>query len=241
MLTLIAAIATFPALQGEAQGRSAVQLVGRMLAYYNDAKSMTGRIMLTQSANGVSGTVETFLQFETPSKLYIRQQKSVGDQRVFTVISDGKTFGYDSPVRDGKRLYEKVAPAKDYFLNVRQIYAATSAGLADRSTPLDIAIGRTEDLSFLKSQLVTVTYQGTTKYGEEDVHVVMGDWRPYGEAGTEGQYRMYITEGGELRQFALSQTIQPKGAPQAIQAMSTWNIKLTKNGKPDPALWSSVK
>jgi len=216
-------------------------LVGKMLAYYNDAKSITGRISLTQSANGVSGTVETFLQFELPAKLYIRQQKSIADHKVYLVVSNGKTFGYDSPIGDGKRLFEKVSPAPEFSLNVRQIYAAVTAGLADRCMPLDVAIGRTEDLVFLRNQWLSVRYQGTTQFGSEEVHVVNGEWRPYGTAKPEGEYRMYITDEGELRQFALSQTVQPAGAAQPISTLSVWNVKLTKNGKPDPALWAVVK
>lgn len=241
MLTAYLALIALAAPQDGAPTDSPAVLVGRMLAYYNDAKSMTGRISLTQSGGGASGTVETFLQFEAPSKLYIRQEKSVGEKRVFTVISNGVRFAYDSPVGDGKRLIEAVKPADGLAFDYRQIYAAASSSIPDRSTPLDIAIGRREDLTYLRNQWKTVTYKGTTNYGDETVHVISGEWRPYGEAATEGEFRMYITADGQLRQFALSQTVRPKGAAQSIQVLSTWNVKLTKNGKPDPALFGTVR
>jgi hypothetical protein len=240
LITLLAALVMQNPAQNPGPPVNPAALVGKMLAFYNDAKSLTGRITLTQSANGVSGTVETFLQFEAPNKLYIRQQKSTGDRPVYLVVSNGKRFAYDSPIRDGKRLVEEVNPDPRVVFTYREIYAAASAGLADRSTPLDIAIGRREDLAFLRNQWATVTHKGMAKYGEESVHVISGDWRPYREANAEGQYRMYITETGELRQFALAETIRPAGG-QPIQAMSTWNVKLTKNGKPDPALFNTVR
>jgi outer membrane lipoprotein-sorting protein len=262
MLTAIAALA----LMGQEPAANQVnpaELVSKMLAYYHDARTLTGSIVMTQKVGNEGGTIKTFLQFEHPNHLYIYQRKSTGDLRAWTVLSNGKLFAYNSPgltwETPGKRLVEAqvverpvetkvlangdtvVTKREKVQLSLRDVYAAAAAGLGDRSTPLDIAISRRADLEYLRAQWKTVEYKGTTAYEGKDVHVVMGVWRPYGTADPEGQFRMLLTTEGELKHFARSQTVRPQGAPQALEVVTTWDVSLVKNGKPDPKLWESVK
>jgi len=246
MLTALAMIAIAQESPQEAQGSvNASLLVQKMIEYYNDAATMTGTIVMTTKVGDESGSISTTMQFESPSRIYIRQQKSTGDKRVWLIVSDGKKFAYDSPgvaawEDPGKRLLEPVVYPNLVF-KVRDIYAATAKSLGDRSTPLDIAIGRTDDLKYLRAQWKTVSYKGKSTHLGQEVNVVMGEWRPYGEGDTQGQYRMLITPGGELKEFARSETVRPPGSNQTLNVVTTWTVNLKKDGRPDPNLWATVR
>lgn len=246
MLTALAMIAMAQESPQVGQGSvNASLLVQKMIMYYNDAATMTGTIVMTTKVGDESGSITTTMQFESPSRLYIRQQKSTGDKRVWLVVSDGKRFAYDSPgvsawEDPGKRLLEPVAYPNMVF-KVRDIYAATAKSLGDRSTPLDIAIGRTEDLKYVRAQWETVEYKGKSTHLGQEVNVVMGKWRPYGDAATQGQYRMLISPAGELKEFARSESIRPAGSEQLLNVVVTWTVNLKKDGRPDPNLWATVR
>lgn len=234
----------FQAAGNPAQTVNPGELVSRMLAYYNDAETLTGTIVMLVKDNAGSVAVTTQIQYEKPNKLYIKQQKSTGDRRTWLVVSNGKHFSYNVPQNlendnPNRRLVEAVKVG-DVTLTLRDIYAASAHGLADRSAALDIAISRTEDLRFLRDQWRTVEYKGQIEYDGVQVHVVSGQWRAYGTAPVQGQYRMYITDSGELRQFARSETMGD-GTGVAIPLLSTWDVKLVKNGKPDEKLFEKVR
>ena len=246
MLTALAVIAIAQESPQEGQGSvNASLLVQKMIEHYNDADTMTGTILMTTKVADQSLSISTTMQFEKPSRIYVRQQKSIGDKRNWLIVSDGKRFAYDAPglaawEDPGKRLVEPVV-FKGIVQKFRDIYAAGATGLGDRSTPLDIAIGRTEDLKYLRDQWKTVTFKGKSTYLGQEVNVVMGDWRPYGSADVQGQYRMLITPSGELKEFARSEVVKPAGAPEAFNIVTTWAVNLKKNDRPDPNLWAIVR
>lgn len=253
MLTVIAAFAV--GMQDPAAGAANInpsQLISKMLAYYNDARTLVGSIVMTQKFGEQGGTITTQIQFEQPDKVYIRQQKSTGDRRVWQIVANGKAFAYDAPdlrtSEHSRRLVEaQVIEQKRpngqveelMRFSFRDVYGVGAPSLGDRSTPLDIAIGRNSDLRAIRDQWKTVAYRGTADYNGKTVHVVMGDWRPYGTADAEGQYRMYLTDAGELLQFARSETVNFEGSPKSI--LTTWDVKLEKNGSPDPRLFSKIQ
>lgn len=233
--TLLSSLVLSQAAAQDAQP-SAAQIVGKMLAYYNDAKSMTGTITMTQSMMNQSTIYDSILQFELPSKLYLKQtHRATG--RTTLVTSDGRAFSYNLPKHlqnlGGKdeRLLEAVQQG-GRALKVRDIYRASVESLADRSVPLDIAIGHPEDLKFIRSQWSTVAYQGKDKIGEESVHVIGGRWREYGDAPPSGTYKLVINEKHELRRYILHEALGVPG--QGVQEVVTvWEVKLAKDGKPD--------
>src|SRR5687768_12511542 len=114
MLTALAMIAMAQESPQEGQGSvNASMLVQKMIEYYNDAATMTGTIVMTAKVGDESLALTTNMQFERPSRIYVRQQKSIGDKRVWMIVSDGKSFAYDSPGTfawepPGKRLAEPV-------------------------------------------------------------------------------------------------------------------------------------
>lgn len=247
-ILVIAALQPWQGAQGgqaaQDQGQaSPAQIVSQMISKYSQAKSLTGKIVLTQTALNQSGQVTTDVQFELPSKLYIRQRKSTGPDTAI-VTSDGKRFTYLAPRRPGEVEGTRVIEAVQFqgkILTVRDIYSASVLSLFDRNAPLDIAIGRREDLEFLRHQWASLEYKGTTKRGNETVHVVMGSWREYGAVPVTGQFRLMVTQDFELREYTVSETVQPNGAQRPTNVLSTWTVDLQIDAKPDPNLFQVVK
>lgn len=221
---------------------SAPQLVSKMLATYSGKKSMVGKIRFVQSVANISVSVDTAFQYELPSRIYIRQVRQSSDPASSLLSGDGKYFSYDVPresvERQGaKRLIETVAQS-GRNLTVQEIYAASASSLLDRSVPLDIAIGRLEDLKFARNQWATLEFVKSSN--PEGLAAVGGQWRPYGSAPLAGSYEMWISPEGDLRRYVLRETISVVGQPpQAVT--SDWQISISPDGKPDPSLFRLVR
>lgn len=230
----------------ETAAPSASALVSRMLAHYSSAQSLTGTIRFTQSAQNTSVGIETVLQVERPSRLYIRQVLRSNEPAAWLVVSDGKQFSYNTPnnlpgSENLPRLVEQVSQ-NGTTLDSRAIYKAGATSIGDRSAPLDIAIGHPDDLKSLTFQWATLEYRGRRKLGDEEVDVIGGRWRPYGEAPASGQFEMYILPTGELRRYAILESVSPQGANGTVfEVRSVWDVRITANGKPDPALFRVIR
>jgi hypothetical protein len=234
----------------------AAELVGKMLRNYDSAQTLTGTIRFTQSVQNVSIVIDTNLQWAKPAKLFIRQDRRSSDPRTYFVTSDGKTFSYDLPEdragAPGERLFEPVSqPGRT--LDYRDIYAAASRSLGDRSAPIDIAICRTEDLKFIRGQWATMEF--AEKPGPDGVRVIVGDWRQYANAPASGSFEMWITDDGDLKKYVQRETFQPEASaldekfrPHPVplnvgplQITSVWDVNLKVNGAPDPSLFKVIK
>lgn len=232
-----------PTAQPEAPRPSA--LVGKMLARYFEAPTIVGRIGLTVAAPTGAVNVETTLQIERPGKMYIRQTKSAGDKRAFLITADGKGFTYDAPdIRIGqpsnKRLFEAYGKKTEIY-DLKAAFSVAGAVLPDRSMALDVAIGRREDLAFIRGQWATMQAMGSFPVREQTAFVVGGDWRPDATAPVAGTYRMAITADGDLVQYEIRQTIVVPGSnlgPQTI--VQTWDVNLSLTTKPNPDLFKLV-
>lgn len=239
----LSVIALGQAAERAIQAPNPAQMLSEMIAKYSAAKSLVGTITLSQSAMNQTGQIRTYFQFEYPSKLYIRQDMTTGTGGRWLVTSDGKFFSYDVPKLPwqdkGTRLVEPVV-FQGKTLGVRDIYAAASLSLGDRSAPLDIAIGRSEDLRYLRNQWATLRYQGTTRLGEEEVHVIMGDWREYGDAPVSGQFRIMLNANNELRQYALSENFALPTVGQK-NVVSIWDVRIDLLAKPDSGLFKLAR
>ena len=214
---------------------------------------MTGSIRMTQAAMGMKITIDTNLQFETPSKLYLNQVKSEPNPRRWLVTSDGKHFSYNLPnsQRDSvlhennpnERLVEAVSGGT-VQQSVQDIYKATANSIGDRSPVLDVAISSIEDLRFLKNQWATISYGGREKIGEEDCYVIKGKWREYGDAQPSGEYAMFVTDEFAFRRFALRVTLSvsdSNGRSTGPTELTTvWDANLKVNGAVDPALFKVI-
>lgn len=221
-------------------------LITRMLSFYSNAQTLTGNIRFTQTAQNTSVTIETVLQVERPSRLYIRQVLRSSEPATWLVVSDGKEFSYNTPSNlpghvNLPRLVEKVSQNGE-TLDTRSIYKAGVTSIGDRSAPLDIAIGHPDDLKSLTYQWATLEYRGRRKLGDEEVDVIGGRWRPYGQAPANGEFEMYMLPTGELRRYAILESVSPQGANGAVfEVRSIWDVQIKVNGKPDPTLFRVVR
>lgn len=239
MLTTVALVALSQGSQAAAPG----ELISKMLAKYHEATTITGKIVFTQSAGGKTVRGDTVLQISRPDKLYISQSLPSPQPMRSLVVSDGKRFAYDLPRQllrkeDNERLVEPASQNGKVF-DVGKVYAAASQSLLDRSTPLDVAVSRVEDLTYLRNQWATVEPQGTEQIGGKTAHLVGGEWREYGAAPASGKYQMAISADGDLLRFTKKEIVAipelPNIPPQEIT--STWGVQLQVNGKLDPALF----
>ena len=237
MLTAIAAIAFLSPPQ---QDQTGAQLVSKMLKYYSDANTLTGTIKLTAFSGGGQAAMETYVQYEKPAKLFIRQVKPGGEPQQWVIVSDGQRFGYDTPndfPGARQRLYEKVNQGKGNVYDYKRIYALAAAdSLGDRSLPLDFLISRREDLEHDILSFVTVNYNGKVAVGNEQLNSITGDWRPYGRAAVQGKYTMFLADDGHLIRYVLDETIAvPNAAPQQVRFV--WVVDAKVDGTPDPSLF----
>jgi outer membrane lipoprotein-sorting protein len=245
---LVVTLAGFAALSmgQEAPRPTASALVSKVLAYYSGAQSMVGTIRFTQTAQSRSVVVETNLQFERPSKLYIRQELIAGERMLWLVVSNGTEFSYNTPenlpgATNLPRLIESVSQ-NGLTLDVPKIYKAAASSIGDRSAPLDIAIGHPEDLKSLTFQWATLESRGRVRLGEEEVDLVAGRWRPYGSAPASGQYEMYISPTGELRRYVVLESVSPQGANGAVlEIRSVWDVRLKVGAAVNQALFKIIR
>src|SRR5205823_3210391 len=79
------------------QSTTAGQLITKMLGYYHDANTLTGTIVLTATDGAGTANLNTRVQFEKPSKLFIEQTLGGRNPQSWYVTSDGVNFTYSSP------------------------------------------------------------------------------------------------------------------------------------------------
>src|SRR4051812_2027201 len=118
MLTTLAVTLALCAPGPKPQANAASQLVSKMLKYYSGAQSITGTITYTASDGAGSAQLITVLQYEKPSKLYIKQYKGGPHQMMWLVTSDGKYFSYNAPDNlpgSNERLVETVMQSTGRF------------------------------------------------------------------------------------------------------------------------------
>jgi hypothetical protein len=225
-------------------------IISKMLARYAGASTLVGSIKYTVKAGNQTGSIDTVIQYERPKRLYIKQTTSVGQPRTWLVTSDGKLFSYDVPndqyLASKSRLVEKMQGAlrSDGAVSnfdMTDVYKASVLSIGDRSAPLDIAIGKNEDLVYLKNQWATVKLVGKVPAGDREANHIVGNWRPYGRAKVAGTYEMFITDEGDLLRFVRHEMVAPDGGGVPIPVDSIWDVNLTVGGTPDPALFKIVK
>lgn len=227
-----------PAAQGD--GASAASILTKMFARYGDAKTLKGTIVLTQSIGNQGGQLKTDIQFEYPSKLYLRQEKEFVKKETWLVTSDGKHFSYAAPYGPGKgqRLIEPIRLATGTTLTVRDIYAAVTASIGDRSAPLDLAISRKEDLNYLRGQWASLTLDGAKDLNGEEVYAISGNWREYQTAPVSGRFQIFVSKEGDLKRYAIEESVK---LDNSYRVVSVWEVNLKINGEVDDKLFKLVK
>lgn len=219
------------------------QAVSKMLAYYSKSAATAGEIEFNVVVGDVSVKTLTKFQFEEPSMLFIRQYRAAGKgERQAIVTSDGKNFSYDHPQslnnpQGVKRLFERVKLG-DVVMNCKAIYGATVDSLLDRAPYLDICIGRTEDLKYMRNQWASLNYLDVEH--AEGSYVVGGDWREYGEAEPSAKYQMWISKDFQLEKYMITESVRDD-AGNIHTVVSTWKGKVQIDAKTDKALYKVIK
>lgn len=236
------------------QEPQAKDLIQKMLAAYHGAKTLTGTVNLTVTAEGAgSATLNSTLQYERPGKLYLFQRKNVvnpdPDQPVqWLVTSDGSKFSYQVPndryqSSPGLRLVEPVDnPRVGVVHNIGTIYTASSKSIGDRSMPIDIAIADRNDLVYRRGQWINYAPKGQKEIRGRAGTIIGGDLRGYAGGPQTGSYQMVITHEGELLQYVEVVTVkagEDRNAPE-VKITSLWDVDLKINGKVDPALFKVI-
>ncbi len=252
MLTALAAFALItvtpqdqaPAQAGLANAADCKALISKMLKVYADANTMVGSITLTGYAGGGQSSMTTYLQFEKPAKLFIRQDKGGSEPRRWIVSSDGRFFSYESPNQNVgvvQRLIEPITSRNGTY-DFKRIYSvAARDSIGDRSVPLDIAISRHEDLEHDVMMWATFSPNGRVKLGDMTANSIIGHWRPYGEADIGGKYELVIADDGRLLRYTLEQLLAPDPNMQPQQVRFVWEVNLQVNAKPDPKYFVLVR
>lgn len=226
--------------RGSAPQANPGKYLSAMFARYYAAKTLVGTITLTQGVGSESGVVETMLQYERPAKIYVGQRLKTASGRTWLLTSDGKHFSYDKPdVTDhrGGRLVEAMKN-KEGTLDIGGIYAAAAQSLGDRSVPLDVAIGRRQDLDFVRRQWATVNAGDEVDVDGVKYLKIFGSWREYGDAVVTGKYAILVSADGDLREYVVTEPIVVNG--QETTVTSSWSVRLKVDATPDEKLFKVI-
>jgi hypothetical protein len=222
-----------------------------MFAYYASATTMTGAIHMTQQAASSTVTLDTSLAYEGPSKIYLRQALGGANPMVWLVTSDGKSFTYDFPNTtrtaanraEPGRLLEAVSPTQSIHLTYRQIFHASVQSLGDVSLPVLLSVAGRDELQAVKDMIGSIQYMGTTKIGTDSVNVIGGGWKAGPRAPVSAQYKLFITDDGQLKRYVETNIVSlklPTGQMQPQQVLTTWDVDLHVNAQPDETLFKVI-
>jgi len=234
------------------QPPSGAALISGMFKHYAGAGSLVGKIHMIQTAQNVSVTLDTIIAYEAPSKLYLKQTQNSSEPRTWLITSDGTSFTYDYPNNrrfatsrpEPSRLEEAVTPVGGAKQNYQQIFRASTFSLGELAVPEFLAIGGTDCLQAIKDQIVTIQVMGTAKIGDQNVTIIGGDWRFDAHHRVSAKYQMFISDSGELKRYSQQETVAVKFAEQNMQpqqVLTTWDVDLQVNAKPDESLFNVVK
>lgn len=246
-ILMVASIAS-----AHAQAPTSKELIEKMLNRYYAANTLTGKVRLTVAAQGATASLDTEVQFEKPSKLYIHQQKNVADPdpsrpTSWLVTSDGVKYTYDAPIltnglgasRSGTRLKEDVLDPRTGTKNdVKMIYAVARPTLGDFSMPLDIALAHPANLRYRRGQWIDHAVTGTKEIRGKTAYIVSGKYRINQGEPESGRYQMAITADGDLLQYV--ESIVVGVGSKNVEIISQWDVDFTINGPVNPALFKVV-
>lgn len=236
------ALALFAPQETTTEGLSAGQLITKMLFKYHGAQRIKGTVVTTVQYGGSTLRINTTLQIERPSKVYLLQVSPQAPDTKFLVTGDGVLFSYDKPISrvDEElgakgRLVESVDGPLGK-LSAGDIYRAATESIAERSLPLDVAFAHAEDLKLLKGQLATRQLAGSLERDGMTLWKVSGTYRLNEVSDPIGTYEIHIAADGTLRAFGISGK-DDAGTP----VQRTWDVDLALDGEIDQALFKVVR
>lgn len=242
MTTLLAfaALATLQTPQAATSQPSAgAQLISKAFRRYYDCQSLTGKIRLTQSAKGVTLVIDTEVQFDQPSKLYVRQVRGGSMPKEATIISDGEKFSYTRPYDTlGRPVFQEMVTQHGYTQTVRDMYSVSAKSSLDRSPVLDIAIGRATDLREIRTHWGSPEFKGKTQVNGITANIVEGTYFDIPGEDATGTFQFLISDDGDLIRYGQIQKFgMPNKPTETFLVTSTWDADLHPNAKTNPALY----
>ncbi|RYG36226.1 DUF2092 domain-containing protein [bacterium] len=227
-------VAALLALQAPQEAPSAGPIISQMLARYANAVSAQGSIVTTQTALSAKVTTTTEIALEKPNRLRIDQSRTGGQKGEWLVISDGNRFAYDRPRGVfGKKRFNDVAEA-----TLPDLYTAVLDSIGEKSIPLDIVIGRKNDLQAFVGMLGPMALTSGASLKGESVELAKGKYRKTSDAKfPAGDIEIVITPAGDLRRITTTeQYSNPQNKQEAIVVTTVFdvNIKIDVQIQGDP-------
>lgn len=244
---------------------TAASLVSKMFARYYGAKTLTGTVRTTQTANQTSVVTDTALSYERPSMIRIEQtQKGPTVAKTRMIVSDGAQVAYTPPERivaPPPFLVEPVAAPDGSTRTIGDLYTLVASDLPDRSPLLDAMIARPDDLKYFANQLASFSLKGRVKIDGREVNLIEGDWREtdlrnkgdadrhVGDASyVRDTFKLYISDAGDLVRYelvqhfgapiAIPQPGKPKPPIQTILVTTVWEASIVVDGAIRPGTFA---
>lgn len=216
------------------------KVIEQMFEKYAYAGSLAGTIKMTQSSEGRSVVINTYVQFRRPAELYIRQQM-VGSSEVNLTIADGKWVTYEvpdeMPKKPGQRFYSQQKERGKATMQVQDCYTLAIRSLLDRSTPLDIAVGKSIYLKRLTGQWATREFQNDNVPESGEDAVIVGDFRDFEKNPVTGKYQMIVSPAGDIKRFTLRENITIREVNRTVTVVTVWDADLKVGSFGDEKLY----
>ena len=239
-IALLVALQAPAQTQDAAQAKSPVALLSKMLARYHDAKSVAGTIKMTQTVKDVTLVTDTTVQFDRPSKLFLKQTRGGAEPRQWLITSDGKYFSYDRPndTSFGRSRYVELVTQHDVSQKIDDIYAAGQKSLGDLNPMLDAVMGESVRLKLVTGQWENLVYRGRVKVRGKEVDAISGQYRDNPASPISGTVELYLTDDGDFFRYVLQQNMSfPQVSQETFHVVTIWDSDLKLDKPTDPALY----
>jgi len=217
------------------------ETVSKMIARYHDAKTLKGDIVTTIKVGDQAVQISTSLQAQRPDMLYVRQ--AVGEQ-TYVLTCDGKNFSYNKPVstlvaKNDLRLMEPFVKG----MTLGDVYRAAAESLAERSAPLDLAIGDMRDLRRLRDQWASLNLTGEVDLNGEKVYRIVGQWRLSASSPVTANFGIFVTKDGDLRRYVLDQlpSVLQDDKSGTVKVSREYDVHISVDTPVDPKLFTVLK
>lgn len=193
-------------LQGPAQTPPAMpkatDLIGKMFRKYAGAKSLIGAVTMTQSSMGKSFQISTQIVYQRPDLIRVSQTNRPGKNPT-ELVSDGVRFSYTAieTQLSPPKLIESVHPEYKPPLQIGDMYFCIQPTMADRSLPLDVSVGRIDDLKLIQRELASFDLKGSTAVRGIPVYQIEGQWRDLLTGRITGTFDLFVTPDGDCVRF----------------------------------------
>ncbi len=227
-----------------------------MFAHYSELQTATGTIKLIVEAKAPTGsasqTINTEIQYERPSKFFLRQIQSGKEQNPWVVSSDGSLFSYPMPSQiiynKSKRLVENVG-----VNTIAEIYGASVTSIGDRSAPLGIIVSWNKELRRIVSEWPVYELAGEQEWKGAKVWKIVGKYRQDPLGPVIGDFVLVVDKSGNMLEYKTTQAFatptdeahsdakHPSYDTKNLTYVTyTWMVDVAANGTVDSSLFKLV-